>query len=146
MSYLYLNLFDPRGRGGELNPDEHIARLKRYFQEAIVLPGDQLALSARRAEEKLDRANPADQAVIRKLWWDAQHLGPAYTFQIPAGQNGPIKGVIKRYQADFHSDATISEGMRARIKAFLFSLIPAGISTEVCEESDEEVAAGTSQY
>src|SRR5437016_5352769 len=104
MSYFYINLFDQRDRGG-LKPDEAIVRLQEQFPEAIVLPGDQLASTAHRAEEELDQAKPAEHAVVRKLWWDAQHLGPAYAFYIPAAPEGPIDGVIKRFQADFHSDA-----------------------------------------
>jgi len=135
MSYIYINLFNQRDRG-QLNPDEAVVRLQERFPEANVLPGDQLALSARRAEENLKQTNPANRAVVQKLFWDAQYLGPAYAFRIPPGPAPSIEGVIKRYQADFHSDGRFPEGMRARVIAFLRCLIPTGMSVAVCEEND----------
>jgi hypothetical protein len=139
MSYIYINLFSQRDRA-QLNPDEVIVRVREHFPEAIVLPGDQLAFSAQRAEKNLDLTNPANRAVVQKLWRDSQQLGPAYAFHIPARPGPRIEGVIKRYQADFHSDAPFPEGMRARVFAFLGSLIPPGMAIAVCEESDEETA------
>jgi hypothetical protein len=136
MAYLYINLFDHRDQG-RLDPDEAVVRLQEQFPEAIVLPGDQLSLSARRAEHNLDPANPANRAVAQKLCWDAQHLGPAYAFYIPAGPAARINGVVKRYQADFHCDAPIAEDMRARLIGFLRSLIPASMAIDVREEWDE---------
>ena len=94
-------------------------RLQEQFAEAIVLPGDQLALSARRAEQKLDATKPADRAVIEKLWWDAEYLGPAYAFYIPAGPGTRIDGVLKRYQADFVGDAPFAEGLRGSSPFFI---------------------------
>jgi hypothetical protein len=137
MPYLYINLLNERDRG-QLRPDDAMVRLQEHFPEAIVLPGDQLALSAHRAQKNLDRGDPADQAVVQKLWWDAQHLGPAYAFYIPAGSEPRLEGVVKRYQADFHGPGRVSEGMRVRIVAFLRFLIPAGMTSDVQEESDEE--------
>ena len=136
MAYLCINLFNQRDRG-RLDPDEAIVRLQEQFPDAIVLPGDQLALSARRAEHNLDQTNPADRAIIQKLWWDAEHLGPAYAFYIPVGPRSRISGVLKRYQADFVVDTPLTEGMRERIMAFLRSLIPAGMAIDVSEECDE---------
>jgi hypothetical protein len=106
MDYLYVNLFNERDRG-RLNPDEAIVRLQQQFPEAIILPGDQLALSARRAEQNLDQANSAQRAVAQKLRWDAQHLGPAYAFYIPAGPGPRIKYWIvgsERFQHDPNSN------------------------------------------
>jgi hypothetical protein len=137
MPYIYLNLFPQRERG-QLDPDEAIVRLQECFPEAIVLPGDQLVLSAHRAEQNLDHTNPANRTVVRKLWWDAQHLGPAYAFHVPAGPGPRIDGIIKRYQADFSGDSPLSETMHARILAFLRSLIPAEVDVEIGEESDVE--------
>jgi hypothetical protein len=137
MSYIYINL-SHQGTAAQLNPDEAIIRLQEHFPEAIVLPGDQLALGAQRTEQRLDPNRAADRAVVQKLWWDAQHSGPAYAFYIPAGTEPRIEGVIKRYQSDFQSDASVSPTMRARIVAFLRSLIPPGVAVDVCEEHDEE--------
>jgi hypothetical protein len=138
MAFIYLNLFPHRERG-QLNPEDVIVRLQEAFPEAIVLPGDQLALSARRAEQNLDQTNPANRTVVQKLWWDARHLGPAYAFYIPAEPGSRrIDGVIRRYQADFHSDAPLSEAMQGRILTFLRSLIPQGLDVEIGMESGEE--------
>lgn len=137
MFYLYVNLLHRDGQF-QLNPDEAVVRLQEHFPEAIILPGDQLARSAQRAERQLDSANAAHRAVVAKLWWDAQHSGPAYAFFLPAGVEPRVDGVIKRYQADFHSDTPVSEPLRARIVAFLRSLIPAGAGIDVSVEADEE--------
>jgi hypothetical protein len=137
MCYFYINL-SRHGPVVRLDPDEAIIRLQELFPEAIVLPGDQLALAAQRTEQRLGQSEAANRAVIQKLWWDAQHSGPAYAFYVPPGAEPRIEGVIKRYQADFHSEAPLSSAMRARIVAFLRSLIPAGVAINVGEERDEE--------
>jgi hypothetical protein len=110
MAYLCINLFNKPDRI-PLEPDEAIVRLQEQFPEAIVLPGDQLALSAARAEQNLDQANPSNRAVVQKLRWDAQNLGPAHAFFIP-GPRRRIDGVIKRYQADFDGHAPCDEGLQ----------------------------------
>lgn len=140
MGYLSINLFDHRDRA-RIDPDQAVVRLQERFPEAIILPGDQLALSARKAEQKLDQSNAAERAVVQKLWWDAQHLGPAYAFYIPGGPGARIDGVLKRYQADFDSEAPFTEGMHARIIDFLRSLVPPGLSIDVREECDEQAEA-----
>ncbi len=109
MAYLSVNLFDYRDQA-QLDPDEAVVRLQEKFPEAIVLPGDQLALSARRAEQNVDQSNSAERAVVQKLRWDAQNLGPAYAFYIPCGPGARIDGVLKRYQADFDSEAPFTGG------------------------------------
>src|SRR5260370_38892146 len=108
MPALHMNLLDQRDQG-RLDPDEAVVRLQEQFPEAIVLPGDQLSQSAHRAEQNLDQANPANRAVVQKLWWDAQHLGPAYAFYILAGPAAPTDSRLKPHQADFHSEPPIAE-------------------------------------
>src|SRR5438445_13793139 len=122
MSYVYINLFN-KGVHAEVNPDEAIVRLQEQFPEAVVLPGDQLARSARRAEQ-LDQTNPANQTVVKKRWWDARNAGPAYAFYSPSGTGPRIEGVTKRYQAAVHSDAAFPEAARSRIVPFLRPLRP----------------------
>jgi hypothetical protein len=136
MPYLYINVFRP-GTPWQLNPDEAVIQLQQSFPEALVLPGDQLVRSALRAEQQLDARNPAENSVIEKLWWDAEHSGPAYGFYIPAGAEPRVDGVLKRYQADFVSTGAISEALHARITEFLRSLLPAGGGITVHEESDD---------
>jgi len=140
MSYLFINLFSQRERC-QLNPDEAILRLQEQFPEAIVLPGDQLTLSARRADRNLVLTNPANRVVVEKLARDAQHLGPAYAFQIPMADAPNIEGVIKRYQADFHCAVPFADEIRRRIIAFLQSLIPARMAIAVGEECNGESEA-----
>jgi hypothetical protein len=84
----------------------------------------------------LDLTNPANRTVAQKPARDAQQLGPAYAFQIPTADGQKIEGVIKRYQADFHSDSPFPEEIRTPLNTFLHSLIPAKMTIGVCEESD----------
>jgi len=140
MSYVYIKLFNS-GSHAELNPDKAIIRLQEQFPAAVVLPGDQLAVSAHRAEQHLDQSNPANQAVMKKLWWDVRHAGPAYAFYIPTETGLRIEGVIKRYQADFHSEVAFPAALHSRIVGFLRSLIPEGMAVDVCEDRGEEMEA-----
>jgi hypothetical protein len=136
MPYVYLNLFRP-GTPWQLDPDAAVIRLQERFPEVIVLPGDQLVRSAQHAERQLDSTESAQKQVIDKLWWDADHSGPAYAFYFPAGTEPRVDGIIKRYQADFVSDTPLSESFHARIVDYLQSLIPPGADVSIGEESDE---------
>jgi hypothetical protein len=135
MSYIFLNLFPQRDRG-RLDPDQAIIRLQQHFPDAVLLPGDQLTQNAHMAAKQLDTSNRGNRAVAEKLARDARELGPANAFRIPTADGPPIQGVSRRFQADFHSDAPIPHALRARMIAFLNSLIPNGMTIAVGEEHD----------
>jgi hypothetical protein len=84
MAFLNLTRYQ-HPSGLAFDPDKVIQRVKAEFREATVLPGDQLAEEARRAEDRLGhqlKENPEGPArrVVESLRRKAEAYGPAYAF------------------------------------------------------------------
>ena len=131
MRAIILNIYG-NPSGTTLDPDASIEILKRYFPDADIHAGDQLALRALRAEE-----HGSPEQIVRKLWMDARTTGPAYAFSIPPGEGaGPVKGVIKRHLANVLFEDDLPSDMREKMISFLRELVPDGVSTQMYEVTE----------
>jgi hypothetical protein len=108
---------------------------KRHAKHLLAckcLPGDQLALSAERA----DALGAADH-VVRTLRRNQQDYGPAYAFEIGIGGGGTIQGRARRYDVTFLFADSLAEEWRQRLLAFL-----QGLGAGRIEEAVDNVAKG----
>jgi hypothetical protein len=126
MSFLELNLYE-HPSGVAFDAANVIQRVKAYFPEATVLPGDQLAAEASRAETFLAdelRANPDGPArvVVESLRRKAAAYGPAFAFRIPAPKGGVIQGLARSVNVQFLFEDGLPAETRNRLIEFLKSL------------------------
>lgn len=143
MSFLELNLFK-HPSGAELDPGAVIPRLRAAFPEAEVLPGDQLAAEARRAEAFLAKelqANPNSPArwILESLRRKAQTYGPAYAFRISTEGGKVIKGNARRFNVTFLFDEPLPEDLRQRLIDFLTSFGVGKVKASTNDKRQSEV-------
>ena len=114
--FLKLNAYG-HPRGAVFDPDFVIQNVKERFPETTVMPGDQLALSAKRAAAE----GAADQ-VVATLRRNAQAYGPAYAFEIPFPGGRSIHGRARRYDVTLSFDEPLPEELQNCLIAWLRSL------------------------
>lgn len=139
MPFLELDLYE-HPSGEAFKPEEVIQKLRAAFPEATVLPGDQLALRAQRAEAKAHLLSPQSASVIvETLWRNARQLGPAYAFEIPTTAGCRVRGNARRYNVTFLSEGPLSPALHERILAFLKSLGAGWIRASTNDERQSEL-------
>jgi hypothetical protein len=143
VSFLLLTLYK-HPSGAILDPELVIRALRAYFPEAEVLPGDQLAAEADRAEAFLAdrfRANPEAPArrVVASLRRKAETYGPAYAFRIARPGGSPIRGTARRYDLIFLFDEPLSPEFRQRVLTFLKSFGVGRLEDATSEKPQSEV-------
>jgi len=116
MAFMELNRFKDLD-AGVFDPGLIIEQLRMAFPTVRVLPGDQLALQAQRAEEF-----GAADLVVRTLRRNQQEYGPAYAFEISADGAQNIRGTARRYDVTFLFDHALSEAWHERLLSFLRTL------------------------
>jgi hypothetical protein len=102
---------------GMFDPATTVDQLRAAFPEIRLLPGDQLALSADRAE-----AGGFPDLIVRTLRRNQQEYGPAYAFEIDLPEQRKIRGNARRYDVTFLFDDSLDEDWRQRLSDFLHSL------------------------
>ena len=129
MGFIKLNRFgDPEGCS--FDPAAVVELARRTFPAVLVLPGDQLALSAERAA-----ASGAAEHVVATLRRNQQEYGPAYAFEIGLEGGGTIHGRARRYDVTFVYAEPLPNEWRQRLIAFL-----QGLGTGRIEEAVDKVA------
>jgi hypothetical protein len=152
MGFLNLSLYQ-HPAGLAFDPDKVIERVKAAFPEVTVLPGDQLAAEARRAEEFFGREledapeGPA-RRVVESLRRKACAYGPAYAFHIPLAGGGQLKGVARGVNVQIAFDDPIPDEVRRRLLEFLRSLGVGRLEKSTAQGQSETVCelAGPSPY
>jgi hypothetical protein len=145
MPYLGLRLYR-HPSGAVLDPAAVIQKLQKSFPEATLVPGDQLALRAERAEAFLGnelRANPEGpgRTVVETLRRNAREFGPAYAFEIPLACGQKIRGTARRFDVTFLLDQPFPDDVRQRLLAFLQSFGVGWIEASVPGRRQSEILA-----
>jgi len=118
MGFLKLNRYgDPTGV--VFDPEAIIEKVRRDFAGVEILPGDQLALSAKNAAS----AGVAEH-VVKALDRNQKSYGPAYAFEIPIKGHSPIQGRARRFDVTFIFAEPLPSDWRNRLMAFLQELGP----------------------
>jgi hypothetical protein len=143
MGFLELNLFR-HPSGAELDPGAVIRKAQRWFPQALLIPGDQLALRAENAEALWAKELQADpngrgRIVVDTLWRNAREYGPAYAFRIPLEGAEPVQGVARRYDVIFLFDDPLPTELYNRLLEFLKTFGVGKISRSVEDKRQSEV-------
>ena len=116
MSYMKLNRYgDPTSE--VFDPAAVIEKARQAFPDVQVMPGDQLALAADRAE-----AAGAAEHVVRTLRRNQQEFGPAFSFEIGIGGGKVIQGRARRYDVTLLFPESLSGEWRQQVSDFLRGL------------------------
>jgi hypothetical protein len=115
VGFLKLNVYG-HPSDAVLDPGTVVQRVEEEFPETTVLPGDQLARSAERAQA----LGAADQ-VVDTLRRNSTLYGPAYAFEIPIREGEVLRGRARRHDVTFLFDKPLPEELRQRLLAFLRS-------------------------
>lgn len=109
-----------------------VEKARQTFPDVQVLPGDQLALSAERAD-----AQGAADHVVRTLRRNQQEYGPAIAFEIGIEGGETIQGRARRYDVTFLFPVSLPALWRQRLFDFLY-----GLGAGRIEEAADSVAKG----
>jgi hypothetical protein len=120
--------------GAQFDPNAAIQKVKTWFPDATVLPGDQLALRAQHAEKIADQLGAEGSRIVSTLWRNAKLYGPAYAFRIPLPGGSPIEGLARRVNVQFLFEEPLPQGMRERLLDFLKSF---GVGCLTASTNDE---------
>jgi hypothetical protein len=127
-----------------LDPAASIDKLKEWFPEVTVLPGDQLAASVKQIEEATvaERQKNPDSplhSVLESERRKSRTFGPAYAFRLPLPEGGTLRGNARRYNVTFLFDDPLSESLRQRLIAFLQSFGVGWIKASTDDQRQSEI-------